>query len=541
MPLVAGKLVLLAPNQVVALPPSMLTNLTAPRATPQLVHAPQNSASQAPGKQIVITCASNQDSQGIVASVQNTTMGNSVGVPPGLTTLATKTTAAVTSEVSTVVVRSAHSKADDRGKKTSCTAVSSTPTISSLATAVSSLPLPANSTSVAFKPLLTSSTAAFPVISLQTSSGAQSNLAASSLVSGAQVGMLSHFTASKNVNVAVPGANKPFSNTVNTSLVNISATQQESLLVNGTTSAVSLTKEPSSTVWTSPSLNVQHIKATTNQSSVLSNTSQPLLSIINNKPQPIPVTVSTQISQATSSSVLSTLNNVPWSAVSQTCTSTNIQSQTQTVQPSALQSTNPSFPPATNLDSTSAVACSTFSLTDSVASTAAPLDNSLDICSMAEDGTAPTLMSPQSLQSMLQSMLTQSDAQLLWNTMFNSPMMQSPIFKFADTSNSTATTTSTATESYPRTSPLEQFPSQQSSFIPQAPQQNNDMIPESIQDAFSDLNVQGVTEQDRLAEEVIFSSILSSKAKGSGYGLGIDIEELLDNAGIVQDPALSNL
>lgn len=69
------------------------------------------------------------------------------------------------------------------------------------------------------------------------------------------------------------------------------------------------------------------------------------------------------------------------------------------------------------------------------------------------------------------------------------------------------------------------------------------MIPESVQDAFSDLNVQGVTEQDRLDEEVIFSSMLSSKAKGagSGYGLGIDIEELLENAGIVQDPALTNL
>lgn len=541
MPLVAGKLVLLAPNQVVALPPSMLMNLTALTATPQLVHAPQKSTSQAPGKQIVITCASNQDSQGIVTSVQNTTMGNSLRVPLGLTTLAAKTTAAVISEVSTVVERSAHSKADDRGTKTSCATVSSTPTISNLATTVSSMPLPANSTSVVFKPLLTSSTTALPVISQQISSDAQSSLATSTLVSGTRVGMLPHVTASKNMNITVPGANKPFSNTVNTSLVNISAPQQGSLLVNSMTSAVSLAKEQSLTVWTSPSLNVQHSNATANQSNALSNTSLPPLSNVNNKSQPMPVTVSTQISQATSSSVLSTLNNVPWSAFSQRRTSTNIQSQTQTVQPSALQSTNPPFPPATNLGSTSAVTCSTFSLTDSIASTTAPLDNSLDICSMAEDGTTPTLVSPQSLQSMLQSMLSQSDAQLLWNTVLNSPMMQSPIFKFADTSNSTATTTSTVTESYPRTLPLEQFPSQQSCLIPQAPQQNNDMIPESIQDAFSDLNVQGVTEQDRLAEEVIFSSILSSKAKGSGYGLGIDIEELLDNAGIVQDPALSNL
>ncbi|KAJ7387399.1 Mitogen-activated protein kinase 7 [Desmophyllum pertusum] len=33
--------------------------------------------------------------------------------------------------------------------------------------------------------------------------------------------------------------------------------------------------------------------------------------------------------------------------------------------------------------------------------------------------------------------------------------------------------------------------------------------------------------------------MLSSRAKGSGYGLGIDIEELLDNAGIVQDAAFN--
>lgn len=63
------------------------------------------------------------------------------------------------------------------------------------------------------------------------------------------------------------------------------------------------------------------------------------------------------------------------------------------------------------------------------------------------------------------------------------------------------------------------------------------MISENIQDPFSDLNVLQVSEQDRLAEEVIFSAMLSSKAKGagSGYGLGININELLNDVGIVQD------
>lgn len=62
-----------------------------------------------------------------------------------------------------------------------------------------------------------------------------------------------------------------------------------------------------------------------------------------------------------------------------------------------------------------------------------------------------------------------------------------------------------------------------------------DIITECVQDAFSELNVQGVSESDRLTEEVIFSSLLSSKAKGSGYGVGININELLDDAGILPD------
>lgn len=159
-------------------------------------------------------------------------------------------------------------------------------------------------------------------------------------------------------------------------------------------------------------------------------------------------------------------------------------------------------------------------------------------------------MSPRSLQTILQTMLSTSDAQLLWSSMLNPSVIPSPIFKQADTANNTATMTSTATESFSRTSPLEQgseqSTSQQTDFNTQATeasQEDSELIPESIQDAFSDLNVQGITEQEGLSEEVIFSSMLSSKAKGTGngYGLGIDIEELLDQAGIVQDPVLHNL
>lgn len=545
--LVAGKLVLLAPNQVVPLPPSVLMNVAAPMATQKLILAPQKSTSEAPVKQILTTSASNQDSQGKVASVLNTMARNSVGMPLGLATLVTKTTAAATCKISTVVGRPAHSSADNKATKTTCVTVSATPTMTSLAKAVSSMPLLTNSTSaVSFMPLLTSSTTAFPMLSQQSSNNVQRD-PASTLVTGTQLGMPSHVTASKNMAATASGPNNSFNNTINTSILNNSAPQHGTPLVNSMTGVVSLGKEQLPTVSTSPSLNVPHVKATNNQINVPSNTALPFLSTVNSKSQPTPVTVSTQVPQSTSRPVLSTFNNIPWSTASQTCTSTHIlpQTQTQTVQSTTLQPTNPLFPPTSHLDSTSALGfSSSFTMSDSVVSTAAPLDNSLDICSMADDSTAPTLLSPKSLQSMLQSMLSQSDAQLLWNTMLNSPMIQSPIFKLADTSNSTATTTCTATESYPRTSPLEQFTSQQGCVIAQeteAPQQNNDMIPESIQDAFSDLNVQGVTEQDRFAEEVIFSTMLSSRAKGSGYGLGIDIEELLDNAGIVQDPALANL
>lgn len=517
-------------------------NLPVPMATPQLVLAPQKSTSQAPGKQILTTNVGNQESQGKTASMQNSTTGTSASLPLGLTTCVAKTTAAVTCEISTVVGESVCNDANNKATELTCTNVSSTPLVMSLATAVSSMPLLTSSTTAVLStPLQTSTSTAFSMLSQQSFSNTKSN-SASTLVT--QLRIPSHVIASKNMVVTAPGPNKQFNNITDTSMVNISAPQQGASVVNSMTNSVYLAKDQSSTVSPSPSLNVPHINptCTTNQSSTLSNTSLPFSSTSNNKSQPTQVTLSTEVLQSTSSSILSNLNSIPWSTVSQTCGSTNIPLQTQTV-----QSANPFLHPTTNFNSTSALVSSSFSLTDAATSAAAPLDTSLDFCRMAEDEAAPSLLSPQSLQSMLQSMLSQSDAQLLWNTMLNSPMMQSPIFKLADTSNSTATMTCTATESLPRTSPgSEQFTSQQNCTIAQgteASQQNNNMIPESVQDAFSDLNVQGVTEQDRLDEEVIFSSMLSSKAKGagSGYGLGIDIEELLENAGIVQDPALTNL
>jgi len=536
--LVAGKLVLLAPNQVVSLPPSVLMNVPVPMATPQLVLAPQKSTSQAPVKQILATSGGNQKSQGKTASVQNSITGTSAGLPLGLTTRVATTTAVVTCDprISSVTEKSVCNGASNKATKTTCSDISATPLVMSLVTAVSSMPLLTSSTTAVLStPLQTSTSTAFSMLSQQSFSNMQSD-SVPRLVT--QVGIPSHVSSSKNLVVTAPGPNNQFSNNTNTSVVNTSAPQQGANVIKSMTSSVHLAKDQSLTVSPSPLLNIPHISTTctNNQSNALSNKSLPFLSTSTQ------VTLCTEVPQSTSSAALSTLNNIPWSTASQTCVSNNIPLQTQTVQYENL------FPhPTTIFKSTSAVVSSSFSLTDSVASTAAPVDTSLDFCRVTEDEMAPSLMSPQSLQSMLQSMLSQSDAQLLWNTVLNSPMIQSPIFKLADTSNSTATMTCTSTESYPRTSPgSEQFTSQQNpAIVPgtEASQQNNSFIPESVQDAFSDLNVQGVTEHDRLAEEVIFSSMLSSKAKGagSGYGLGIDIEELFENAGIAQDPALSSL
>ena len=511
-------------------------NVPVPMVTPQLALAPQKSTSQAAVKQILTTSAGNQESQAKAANVQTSTTGTSVGLPLGLTARVAKNTAAVTCKISTAMGKSVCSDGNNKATEKACSNVSSTPLVMSLAAAVSSTPLLTSSTTDALStPLRTTSSTAFSVLSQQSFSDMQSS-SVSRLAT--ELGIPSHVNASKNMEATTSGFHKQLNNIVNTSIVSISAPQQGAPVINSVASSICLAKDQPLSVSPSPSLSVPHINTTctANQSITLSNTSLPFES------QPTQVTLPTQVPQSTSNTVLSTLNTIPWSAASQTCVSTSIPLHTQTV-----QSANPFLHPTTNFNSTSALVSSSFSLTESVASTATPLDTSLDFCSVTEDEMAPSLMSPQSLQSMLHSMLSQSDAQLLWNTMLNSPMIQSPIFKLADTSNSTATMTCTATESYPRTSPgSEQFVTQQNCTIAlgtKASQQNNNFLPESVQDAFSDLNVQGVTEHDRLAEEVIFSSMLSSKAKGagSGYGLGIDIEELLENAGIAQDPALTNL
>ena len=523
---------------MVSLPPSVLMKLPVPMAAPQLVFAPQKSTSQAAVKQILTTSAGNQESQAQTVNVQNSTTGTSVGLPLGLTARVAKNTAAVTCEISTAMGKSVCSVGNNKATEKTCPNVSSTPLVMSLAAAVSSTPLLTSSTTdVLSTPLRTTSSTAFSVLSQQSFSDTQSN---SVFRLATELGIPSLVNAGKNMEATASGFNKQLNNIANTSLVNISAPQQGAPVINSVASSIYLAKDQPLSVSPSPSLSAPHINTTgtctANQSITMSNTSLPFES------QPTQVTLPTQVTQSTSNPVLSTLNNIPWSAASQTCASNSIPLQTQTV-----QSANPFLHPTTNFNSTSALVSSSFPLTESVASTATSLDTSLDFCSVTEDEMAPSLMSPQSLQSMLHSMLSQSDAQLLWNTMLNSPMIQSPIFKLADTSNSTATMTCTATESHPRTSPgSEQFTSQQNCAIAlgtKASLQNNNFLPESVQDAFSDLNVQGVTEHDRLAEEVIFSSMLSSKAKGagSGYGLGIDIEELLENAGIAQDPALSNL
>lgn len=521
--LVAGKLVLLAPNQVAPVPQSMLINLPVPMATSQLVLA-----SQAPVTQVVTTTVGNQ---GQVASVQNNTVANSVGMP-------LQTKIVLTCAGSTVAGTSVGNNADNKTATTTSTAVSSALQMSSVVTGVLSTALPTSLTTVVSSTSpLTSTSFAVPVLSQQSSKNTQTFSAPAVVV---QPGLPLGVNASKKVAVTSSAANKPCNSVTNISLGNISAAQ------NNMASAVPLGQEQLSTVLQPSSMNESHVKASTNQRNSLSNPSLPFSSTVSTNPLQTPVTLSTQATHPGSSSVLSTINNNPWSTALQTCAGSIISSQGQAVQSAAtLQSTNV-FPS----DSTSTPASSSFLLTDSVASNAAPLDTDLEICRMSEDATAPSLMSPRSLQAMLQSMLSTSDAQLLWNTMLNSSIMPSPIFKLADTSNSTATVTCTAADSFPRTSPLEQgseqFASQQSGFIAQeteALQENNEIIPESIQDAFNDLNVQGVTDQERLAEEVIFSSMLSSKAKGtgSGYGLGIDLEELLEKAGIVQDPVLHNL
>ena len=515
--LAAGKVVLLAPNQLLSLPRSMLTNLSVPMATAHLVLTPQASTSQTPVPQSLATSTSNQDSQEKMTCA-NKTVGSSVRLP------------LVSTAVNMGVQNSTCSIGSNKTTETTCAAVSSMSLLTSSMTTVPSLPVQTNSTTS---------------ISMLSSRKSPSNAPQMSSSTVATQFTQPSVSFSRSIAITAPMSSRPFSDLTNSSL-NILVPQQQAPSASSVINAAAGSKHQLPKGSSSLSLNAAHNTASNNLPPIQS---LPLPMIVNNASLPTSsLNVSAQVSQSSSSSVLSTTDlgaNIPWSKMLETSTNANISpSQTQcTVQSNAVQSMDLNFPSASNFDTTSALACSSMSLVDSVTSTA-PLDASLDINAMTYDTTAPSLMSPLSLQSMLQSMLSQADAQLLWNTMLSSPMMTSPIFKLANSSNSTATTTCTVTNSHPKTSPVEQrseqFASQQTHQIAQqseSTEANADMISKSIQDAFSDLNVPQVSEQDRLAEEVIFSAMLSSKAKGagSGYGLGININELLNDVGIVQD------
>ena len=204
------------------------------------------------------------------------------------------------------------------------------------------------------------------------------------------------------------------------------------------------------------------------------------------------------------------------------------------------------LPFTSNLDFSTISSSFNYSLMNSLAPTVVT-DTSMNLIPTVKDSTMPSpVMSPGSFQSILQSMICQTDAQLLWSTMANSQMTASPIFKLADSSKSAVTVTSSATTSLPKTSPLLQglvdYTCQQSNNmnIPDmdvltSDQQITESLPENPFDLFND---QAVSEEGKLEEsEIIFSNILSSKPRGtgSGYGLGIDFEELLANAGMGQD------
>lgn len=517
--LVAGKVVLLAPNQLLSLPRSMLTNLSVPMATTHLVLTPQASTSQTPVPQSLAASTSNQDSQEKMTCA-NKTVGSSVRLPLASTA------------VNMGVQNSTSSIGSNKTTETACAAVSSMSLLTSSMSTVPSLPVQTNSTAS---------------ISMLSSRKSPSNAPQMSSSTVATQFTQPSVSFSRSIAITAPMSSRPFCDLTNSSL-NILVPQQHvpsaSSIINA--AAGSKNQPPICNGSSSLSLNAAHNTASNN---LPANPTLPFPMIVNNASLPTSsLNVSAQVSQSSSSSVFSTTDvgaNIPWSKMLQTSTNANISpSQTQcSVRATAVQSMDLNFPSASNFDTTSALACSSMSLVDSVTSTA-PLDASLDINAMTYDTTAPSLMSPQSLQSMLQSMLSQADAQLLWNTMLSSPMMTSPIFKLANSSNSNATTTCTVTNFHPKTSPVEQrseqFASQQTHQIAQqseSTEANADMISENIQDAFSDLNVLQVSEQDRLAEEVIFSAMLSSKAKGagSGYGLGININELLNDVGIVQD------
>ena len=493
-----------------SLPQSMLINVPVPMATKQLYPASQKLTTHGPSKQVSLTSISSQES---VASVQNNSTTNSVSMP-----LPAKSVLTCASSTGT-----GKAVGNNASNQTNSTAVSSAVEISSAVTGVfTQLP----TTAVSSTSLLTSLSSSVPVLLQQSSRSSQTFLTPTVV---GQPGLPLGAKVSNQEEIVSTTGNKPDYNAMSTPSRNIP------VVLNNLVNAATVGQERLPIISQTSAITESHVKVSADKSNSLSKASSQFMSTVNDYSLQIPLSVSTQATHTGSSTALSTVSNISWNNVAQTCTG-------QAVQASAITQTTSAFPS----NSTFSQYGSSFSLSDSAVSNAAPLETELNVCSMP----APSLMSPRSLQAMLQTMLSTTDAQLLLSSMLNSSVIPPPIFKQADTANSTATMTSTAAEPFPKISPLEkgseQFISQQSEFNTQgteASQEDNELIPESIQDAFSDLNVHGITEQERLSEEVIFSSMLSSKANatGSGYGLGIDFEELLDQAGIVQDPVLNNL
>lgn len=491
-----------------------MANLPVSVVTGQITAASQASTSHV----TVSQSTSSAGSQAIAANV-NITAGNSGVVP---LTLANRTVNINAKDVASATTT----------QMTHCAAVSTLPLLTSFA----------NSGLSSLKG--TSLTTVVPVTTSQTPSN---NTQAMPSVSFTMQSTIPSVSIHKNI--IAPTGSKPVSNFID-STVNLMMPPHGTLSVNTVTNAVSAGKHQLTNASTSLSSNSVQGSTTTNFMNVPSNMPLPPSTVSTSSQATPSVNLSTQVIPSSSSyspPSTSVRDNIPWSTIFQTSANANIiSSQTHTAQSSSVQSTDLQFSQTSVTDTTSAPApCPSLSLIDSTVTSSASVDTSLDICAMADNSTAPSLMSPQSLQSILQSMLSQTDIQLLWNTMLSSPMMASPIFKQADTSNSSATTTCTATDSQPKISPVkvgtEQFTTQPSNGNVEdvGVSQQTSVIPENIHDALSDLNVHEVQEEAGLAEEVIFSSRLSSyaKATGSGYGIGrFNINELLNDAGIIQDP-----
>ena len=496
-----------------------MANLPVSVVTGQITAASQASTSHA----TVSQSTSSAGSQAKAANV-NITAGTSVVVP---LTLANRTVDINAKDVASVNAGAITTQ------MTHCAAVSTLPLLTSFANAGPS----------SLKD--TSLTTVVPVTTSQTPSN---NTQAMPSVSFTMQNTIPSVSIHKNIIVTAPTGSKPFSNFID-STVNLMMPPQGALSVNTVANAVSAGKHQLTNASTSLSSNSVQSSTTTNFMNVPSNMPLPPSTVSTSSLATPSVNLSTQVIPSSSSyspPSTSVRDNIPWNTFFQTSANANtMSSQTHTAQSSSAQSTDVQFSQTSVTDTTSALApCPSLSLIDSTVTSSAPVDTSLDICAMADNSTAPSLMSPQSLQSILQSMLSQTDIQLLWNTMLSSPMMASPIFKQADTSNSSATTC-TATDSQPRLSPVkvgtEQFTTQPSNGNVEdaGVSQQTSVIPENIHDALSDLNVQEIQEEAGLAEEVIFSSRLSSyaKATGSGYGIGrFNINELLNDAGIIQDP-----